>query len=308
MALLKITNQSCTSILLTTMANTRIKLNDNTSIPLLGFGTGTAHYQKDAQDSVADAIIAGFTHLDGAQFYQNEDSLGAGIVASGKPREKLFVTTKLAKPAEGKTVRDTLVESLAKLQLDYVDLFLIHTPLQFNAEPGALKAVWKEMEAVKKEGLARSIGVSNFRPTQLREVIDGAEILPSVNQIEFHPHVYKEVLPTLELQKEYGIITASYGGLSPVFRVKGGPLDPVLASIAKRLSDTTGKPFNEAQVLFLWQREKGVVIVTTTGNKSRLTEYLNTFDAPRLTDLEIASIDEAGSKEHHRFFVRVITV
>ena len=81
-------------------------------------------------------------------------------------------------------------------------------------------------------------------------------------QIEFHPYVYKEVLPTLELQKQYGIVTASYGGLSPIFRVKDGSINPVLTSIAKRLSDTTEKPFNEAQVLYLWQRAKGVVIVT----------------------------------------------
>jgi diketogulonate reductase-like aldo/keto reductase len=259
------------------MANTPIKLNGGTTIPLLAFGTGTAHYKKDAQDTVTKAINAGFTHLDGAQLYNNEEYLGAGIAATGKPREQLFITTKLAKPAEDKTVRDTLVESLKKLQLDYVNLFLIHTPLQF---PGGLKAVWKEMEAVKKEGLTRSIGVSNFRVAQLREILDGAEIPPSINQvnhqvqysrpailtpdlqIEFHPYVYRNILPMLELQKQYGIVTASYGGLSPIFRFNGGPLDPVLASIAKRLSDTTGNPFNEAQVLFLWQREKGVVIVT----------------------------------------------
>jgi hypothetical protein len=81
-------------------------------------------------------------------------------------------------------------------------------------------------------------------------------------QVEFHPYVYGNIKTTLELQKQYGIVTASYGGLSPIFRFNGGPLDPVLTSIAKRLSDTTGKPFTEAQALSLWQREKGVVIVT----------------------------------------------
>ena len=165
------------------MANTPIKLNDNTTIPLLGFGTGTAHYTKDAQDLVTSAINAGFTHLDGAQIYKNEESLGAGIAAAGKARELLFITTKLFKPPEGKTVRDTLVESLAKLRVDYVDLFLVHTPIQFYKEPGRLKAVWKEMEAVKKEGLTRSIGVSNFRDAQLREILDGAEVPPSINQV-----------------------------------------------------------------------------------------------------------------------------
>jgi len=109
-------------------------------------------------------------------------------------------------------------------------------------------------------------------------------------------------LPTLELQKQHGIVTESYGGLSPIFRFKGGPLDPILESIAKRLSDETGKPFSEAQVLLLWQREKGVVIVTTTTKESRLPECLSTFDAPKLTDEDIALIDEAGAKEHHRHF------
>jgi len=287
------------------MSNTPIILNDGTTIPLLAFGTGTAHYSRDAERLVTSAINAGFTHLDGAQWYRNEESLGAGIAEAGKAREQLFVTTKLAKLPEGKTARDTLVESLKKLRLEYVDLFLIHTPLQFNDEPGRLKAVWKEMEALKQEGLTRSIGVSNFRVAQLREILDGAEILPSINQIEFHPYVYKEVLPTLELQRQYGIVTASYGGLSPIFRVKDGPLDPVLASVAKRLSETTGKSFNEAQALYLWQRAKGVVIVTTTSKESRLSECLNTFDAPGLTDAEIASIDEAGAKEHHRLFPAV---
>ncbi|KAI0306312.1 Aldo/keto reductase [Multifurca ochricompacta] len=286
------------------MANTPIKLNDNTTIPLLAFGTGTALYGTDAEHLVTAAINAGFTHLDGAQAYKNEDSLGAGIVAAGKARKQLFVTTKLAKQPEDKSVRDSLVESLAKLQVDYVDLFLIHTPIYYQ-EPGRLKAVWRQVEAIKKEGLARSIGVSNFRPAQLREILDGAEFPPSVNQIEFHPYVYNDLLPTLELQKQYGIVTESYGGLSPIFRFKGGPLDPVLTSIANRLSETTGKPFNEAEVLFLWQREKGVVIVTTTTKESRLAGYLSILDAPKLTDDEINLIDEAGAKEHHRHFVRV---
>jgi diketogulonate reductase-like aldo/keto reductase len=164
------------------MANARVKLNDNTTIPLLAFGTGTALSGKDVEGMVTAAINAGFTHVDGAQAYGNEESLGAGIAAAGKPREQLFITTKLYKLAEGTTVRDTLVESLAKLRLGYVDLFLIHTPVSFP-EPGRLKDVWKEMEALKKEGLARSVGVSNFRVAQLREILDGAEFPPSINQV-----------------------------------------------------------------------------------------------------------------------------
>ncbi|THH03573.1 hypothetical protein EW146_g10397, partial [Bondarzewia mesenterica] len=143
------------------MANTPIKLNDGNTIPWLGFGTGTALYRKDATDMVAAAIKAGFTHLDGAQVYDNEDSLGAGIIASEKPRSELFVTTKLYKLDAGTTVRESLQGSLKTLKLDYVDLFLIHIPSMFK-EPGQLKSIWKQFEEVKKEGLAKSIGVSNF--------------------------------------------------------------------------------------------------------------------------------------------------
>ena len=168
------------------MANTPVKLNDGATIPLLAFGTGSTHHSKDAQHLITSAINAGFTHLDGAQWYGNEESLGAGIAAAGKAREQLFITTKLKKLPEGKTVRDTLIDSLAKLRVDYVDLFLIHTPLDFSyKEPGCLKALWREMEAVKREGLTRSIGVSNFRVEQLRETIDDVEVIPSINQVGF---------------------------------------------------------------------------------------------------------------------------
>jgi diketogulonate reductase-like aldo/keto reductase len=175
------------------MANTPIQLNDKTTIPLLAFGTGSIFVKTDTQGIVAAAINAGFTHLDGAQVYENEESLGAGIAASGKPREQLFVTTKLHRRPEGKTVRDTLVESLAKLRLDYVDLFLVHTHKHYTHQPGLLKAVWKDMEAVKKEGLARSVGVSNFRPVDLREILEDAEFPPSVHQV---PHTAPKAILT----------------------------------------------------------------------------------------------------------------
>ena len=162
------------------MSIPRITLNDGNQIPWLGFGTGTALYQKDAQAQVATALACGVVHLDGAQIYGNEDSLGAAIAASGKPRADLFVTTKLAKVPEGQTVRDTLVESLKKLQLDYVDLFLIHMPIHHT---GRLPQVWKEIEALQKEGLTKSIGVSNFRVSDFEEILPGATVIPAVNQV-----------------------------------------------------------------------------------------------------------------------------
>ena len=109
-----------------TMAS--VKLNDGTTIPILAFGSGTALYGKDATKQVVQAIQAGFRHIDAAQMYRNEESVGEAIVSAGVPRSELYITTKLGKLPAGKTVRDTLVESLRKLKLDYVDLFLIHMP------------------------------------------------------------------------------------------------------------------------------------------------------------------------------------
>lgn len=161
------------------MAPLSIKLNDGTTIPWLAFGTGNDLSLTDASKEVEAAIRAGFRHIDTAQMYANEDSVGAGIQAAGVPRDELYVTTKLDELKPGETVLGTLKESLRKLQLDYVDLFLIHLPVQ-HAD---VKAVWKEMEEAKAAGLTKSIGVSNFTPKYLRTVLEGATIVPAVNQV-----------------------------------------------------------------------------------------------------------------------------
>ena len=161
------------------MSDLTIPLNDGTRIPWLAFGSGTALLFKDASEPVANAIKAGFRHIDTAQMYKNEEHVGAGIAASGVPREQLYITTKLDKVPDGQSVRDTLVESLRKLRVDYVDLFLVHVPV---AHPD-LKAVWREMEEVKREGLTKSIGVSNFQPEHLKQIYEVATIPPAVNQV-----------------------------------------------------------------------------------------------------------------------------
>jgi diketogulonate reductase-like aldo/keto reductase len=161
-------------------------LNNGATIPWLGFGTGTALYGRDAANLVRLAIDNKITHLDGAQMYNNEDTLGAGIKASGKPRSELFVTTKLAKLAPGQTVKESLKASLNKLGLDYVDLFLIHDPTPATKE-GKLSQWWQGMEEVQREGLAKSIGVSNFRVEDLKVILDSGKIVPAVNQAGFLP-------------------------------------------------------------------------------------------------------------------------
>ncbi|KAK0483726.1 NADP-dependent oxidoreductase domain-containing protein [Armillaria novae-zelandiae] len=270
-------------------------LNDGTATPWVAFGTGTALYKKDAAEAVRVAIENGVTHLDGAQMYENEDSLGAGIKASGKPRSELYVTTKLKGLAEGQTIKDTLVISLKKLGLEYVDLFLIHDP---TSAKGQLKAWWKQMEEVKKEGLTKSIGVSNFRVQDLEEVLEVATIIPAVNQIEFHPYVYKAAKPIYTFSQEHKILIASYGGLTPIVRAPGGPLDPVVGAIADRLQ------ISPSQVYTKWLIEKGILVVTTSSKAARIREALQTPDVTDLSAEDIAAIEEAGSKLHKRIFMR----
>ena len=256
-------------------------LNDGSQIPSLGFGTGTALYEKDAADFVRVAIENNITHLDGAQMYKNEDTMGAGIKASGKPRSELYVVTKLDTLNPGQTIKESLEGSLAKLGLDYVDLFLIHTPAQGRKEKN-LSQFWAGMEEVKQAGLTKSIGVSNFYVEDLKVILETAKIVPSVNQvpdsqfillsglyswivfyqIELHPYVYKAAEPTIKFCQDHGILLESFGGQMPIVRVKDGPIDPVVASIRERLEKTRGGPVSTGQVLSKWILSKNAVVIT----------------------------------------------
>ncbi|KAG1743755.1 NADP-dependent oxidoreductase domain-containing protein [Suillus paluster] len=282
------------------MAIATLTLNDGNQVPWIGFGTGTALYQQDAQSSVETAISNGFTHLDGAQMYENEESLGAAIKGSGAPRSTLFVTTKLHKLQPGQTAKTALHVSLKKLGLEYVDLYLVHVP---GDHAGRLKEVWKSMEECKKEGLAKSIGVSNFEVAHFQEILEGAEFPPAVNQIEIHPYVWKSLQPVIALHKEHGIITSSYGGLSPLFRAPGGPLDPVIEKIRARLESTRGQPVSIGHVLNKWLQQYGILVITTSSKAERMREYLDTANVPELTAEEIESIESAGAQRHQKFFV-----
>jgi diketogulonate reductase-like aldo/keto reductase len=157
-------------------------LNDGSKIPWLAFGTGTALSYKDATESVRVAIENNITHLDCAQWYNNEEGLGAGIKASKKPRSEIFVVTKINILQPNQTIKESLKISLAKLDLDYVDLFLIHTPAQGRKE-NSLSQWWEGMEEVKHAGLAKSIGVSNFKVEDLEVILKTAKVIPSVNQV-----------------------------------------------------------------------------------------------------------------------------
>jgi len=197
-----------------------------------------------------------------------------------------------------------LLDSLQKLGVDFVDLFLIHSPRGIKPEDGTLQELWQAMEVIHAEGLAKSIGVSNFTIEDLKAILPGANIVPSVNQIEMHPYVWKVTEPLVKYGLEHGITPVSYGGLTPLVRAAGGPVDEVLPSIVERLEKVLGKPVTPGQVLSKWILQKGAIVVTTSSKEARIREYLETAKVPDLTAEEIQAIEEAGAKLHKRIFMR----
>ncbi|KAG8888633.1 hypothetical protein FRB98_007306 [Tulasnella sp. 332] len=275
-----------------------IKLNDGRKvirIPSIAFGTGSALRGRDAVEYVVQAIYAGFSHIDTAQAYQNESSTGAALKETGIARNDVWITTKFYYLGpSGLNVRDALVESLNRMSLEYVDLYLIHSP------PPNIPETWGEMEMTLKEGLTKSIGVSNFNVEQLELLMMDASVVPAVNQILFNPYQLGEMLPVLQYCKEHGIVVEAYGPLTSITKAPNGPVDAPVKKAADRLKATPG------QVLLLWVRQKGCVIVTTSSKAERLEEYLGIAELGPLTDEEMQAIDEAGLKGAPRSLLQFI--
>lgn len=259
-----------------------VRLNDGNEFPTLAFGTGTKWKGQEVSQYVEQAINLGFSHIDTAQFYANEDSVGDGLRQSGVPRADLFVTTKWG---EG-SVETALDTSLTKLGLKQIDLYLIHTP----GAVSDIESTWRIFEQAKNDGRAKSIGVSNYNLAQLQELLKIARIKPAVNQIFFHPYNYAEHKALVEYSAKHGIVTEAYSSLTPITRYPGGPVDAPIQLAAKRLN------ISPTQVIFLWVRSKGVAIVTTSSNPAHLKEYLAVAELPPLTEEEISAIDRAGEK------------
>ncbi|KAJ7706733.1 NADP-dependent oxidoreductase domain-containing protein [Mycena rosella] len=258
-----------------------VTLNDGKKIPAIAFGTGSIYKHTDVTRLVNQALETGFDHIDTAAFYETEEYVGNVIRESGLARSDLYITTKFGLGE----VRDEIQKSLKNLGLKYVDLYLIHQPL-FVPD---IDAVWKEFEALKKDGLAKSIGVSNFTLPQLQSLVKSALVWPAVNQIELHPYNYAARKSLLEWSAQHGIVTEAYSSLSSITKFPGGPVDVPVAAAAARLG------ISPTQVLLSWVRAKGAVIVTTSSSKERLEEYLAVADLPPLSDAEIAAIEAAGA-------------
>ena len=271
-------------------------LNDGTKIPLLAYGTGTALFKRSNFDKfdtttvsyIKTALSLGYTHLDGAELYNTEPEIGAAIKESGIPREKLYITTKVINNIDN--ISAALDASLKKLGVDHVDLYLIHSPF-FTEDKRRLQKAWKDMEAAQRSGKAKSIGVSNFLVEHLEAVLEIAEIVPAINQLEYHPYLQREKV--VSFAKSKGITIAAVGPLSPIRKAKSGPLDPLLERLARKYG------VSEEAVALRWTIQTGAVAVTTSGKKERLEGYLGILDF-ELSEGEVEEMTMVGKTKHFR--------
>ena len=256
-----------------------IKLNDQTTIPQLGFGVFKVKPDQ-TQAVVENALEVGYRHLDTAEMYGNEEGVGKAIGAAGLPREELYVTTKLNngfhRPDEA---RRAFAESLERLGLDHVDLFLIHWPLPTRYD-GDYVSTWRtltEFAGQGGDGRATSIGVSNFEPDHLQRIIDETGVVPVVNQVEVHPFLTNERVRAADAQ--HGIATEAW---SPIARGQVAD-DPTIGAIADRLGRTP------AQVTLRWHVQRGDIVFPKTTSPERMRENFAIFDF-ELADDDMAAI------------------
>lgn len=220
--------------------------------------------------------------------------MGAAIKASKFPREKLYVTAKIGAERKG-SATEAFEESLEKLGLDYVDLYLIHGPW-FAESEGELQARWAELEALKESGRAKSIGVSNFLQEHLETVLKTAKIPPAINQIEFHPYLQHGDL--VDFHRKHNIAIAAYGPLTPIVTAKGGPVDEIWTQLAKKYG------VSESEIGLRWVIDQGIVVITTSSKEERLERYIAKLHRFKLTPKEVSNIAELGNKKHFRGFWR----
>jgi 2,5-diketo-D-gluconate reductase A len=243
----------------------------NASMPLLGFGTWQIR-NADAPQLTAHALEAGYRHIDTATAYHNEAGIGKAFASSALPRASVFVTTKLPPDRAGKE-RRTLEESLAKLGMNYVDLWLVHWPPNGRAAP----RVWEQFIKARQDGLARAIGVSNYSLSQIDELTQVTGVAPEVNQIRWGPSIYDHGV-VLGLQQR-GVVLEGY---SP-FKVSNLS-DPILVSIASRHDATT------PQVIVAWHVAHGFVVIPKSARVDRIVSNAAGARVP-LTAEDVTAID-----------------
>jgi diketogulonate reductase-like aldo/keto reductase len=238
-------------------------LNNGVRMPWLGLGVFQVPADADAAAAVGSALQQGYRHIDTAALYRNERGVGRAVRESGIPRGEIFVTTKVWNDdIRAGRIEQACADSLKKLGLDYVDLYLLHWPIK-----GKHHEAWRAMEKIYRSGQAKAIGVSNYMIPHLDELLPAAEILPVVNQIEFHPYLQSKPLHQYCRQRDIRLTA-----WSPL--MQAGPLlrDPVLTGIARKHDKTV------AQVILRWDLQLGVVTIPKSVRPERIAENADIFD------------------------------
>lgn len=241
----------------------KVKLNNGVEMPILGFGVFQVTDLAECERSVQEAIDTGYRLIDTAASYVNEEAVGNAIKRSGVPREELFITTKLWIQSNGyEGARRAFESSMKKLQLDYLDLYLMHQPY------GDVYGEWRAMQELYKEGRVRAIGVSNFHPDRLIDLIVHNEIVPAVNQIETHP--FHQQIETQTFLQENNVQIEAWGpfaeGKNNIFH------NELLLSIGKKYNKSI------AQVILRWLTQRGGVAIPKSVRKERMEENFNSLD------------------------------
>jgi diketogulonate reductase-like aldo/keto reductase len=242
--------------------DTKIKLNNGIEMPIFGLGTFQMQNGKETYEAVLYALQIGYRLIDTAKMYGNEKDVGEAIRRSGVPREGVFVTTKLWNSDHGyQSTIDACNRSLKTLGFSYIDLYLIHWPVE-----GLRNETWKAMESLLKAGKCRAIGVSNYMIWHLEELLENSSTVPAVNQVEFSPYLYQKGL--LEFCRSHNIQLEAYSPLT-----KGHKLnDPKLMAIASKYSKTS------AQILIRWGLQHQVVVIPKSSKEERIRENSQVFD------------------------------
>lgn len=240
----------------------RVKLNNGVEMPWLGLGVWKVEDGDTVADAVKSAIESGYRSIDTAMVYKNEDGVGKGIRESGVPREELFITTKVWNSDQGyETTLQAFEESINKLGLDYIDLYLVHWPVK-----GKYVDTWRALEKLYKDGRVRAIGVSNFHIHHLKDILESGTVVPAVNQVEYHPRLSQREL--LAFCQEQGIQMEAWSPL-----MQGELLDhPTLVELAAKYGKSV------AQVILRWDLQNGVVTIPKSVNPVRIQENGNIFD------------------------------
>ncbi|WP_160724950.1 aldo/keto reductase [Bacillus sp. USDA818B3_A] len=241
----------------------KVILNNGVEMPIIGFGVFQIQDEKECEQAVCDALMAGYRLIDTAAAYQNEEAVGRGIKRSGISREEIFVTTKLwIQDAGYDSAKKAFENALNRLQLEYLDLYLIHQPY------GDIYGSWRAMEELYHKGKIKAIGVSNFKNDRLLDLIKHHEVKPAVNQVETHP--FFQQIENAQFMKEQNVQIESWGpfaeGKNNIFK------NEVLIAIADKYNKSV------AQVILRWLTKRGIVVIPKSVRKERMIENLNIFD------------------------------